>query len=208
MFNLGLPEDNPNIRIGWINGMATTYRRSRQLANHLSMLTKGHNIHGVYNSTCNPIADFGRCVAELLFKIPMDPGYLLHKQWDSFLKDAPAEVRCLQFCFSEGAIQVKNALKTYNQKLRQQIFVVAICPGGYIDPATCGDVLHYRARFYRDPVPYLDVLGMIKEAGKIVTLESHPSAAWFDHDFTSPTYKEYIRAHTENFLQNKGNSIW
>ncbi|KIC75339.1 hypothetical protein DB41_HQ00010, partial [Neochlamydia sp. TUME1] len=56
---------------------------------------------------------------------------------------------------------------------------------------------------WRDPIPYIDVGGLIRSKRDTVTLNSCPGAAFHGHSFQSPTYEEAIDDHISTFLKNK-----
>ena len=107
-------------------------------------------------------------------------------------------------CHSQGAIHVRNALLDYPPEFRERILVVAIAPAAYIYQETCAQVIHYRAKWWRDFVPRFDRAGASRGKNLVVTLGSHPDAAGFDHEFMSPTYKESLRWHITNYIQTQG----
>ena len=132
--------------------------------------------------------------------IATEPVKMIHETWNRvFSKNKNA--RILQICHSQGAINVRNALLSYDPALRLQIDVVAIAPGGYIYSDTCGSVHHYRVPIYRDIVPYLDVAGLIRERHTTTTLKPHKDARWYDHTITSPTYQDVIKDHINKFKE-------
>lgn len=127
----------------------------------------------------------------------------LHCAWDEFFANNSV-AKCFVTCHSQGAIHLKNALLSYPVHLRKRILVVAIAPARYIDPALCGKVVHYRAKWWRDLIPYIfpflfDYDGMKKAEGTIITLESHPDAPLNDHGFGSPTFEDPMETHTRTY---------
>ena len=56
-------------------------------------------------------------------------------------------------------------------------------------------------------MPRLDLAGARRERETIVTLESHSNAAFFDHSFMSPTYKNKLQDHILNFSNSEGQKL-
>ncbi len=205
MFDLGL-QDYPDMGIGFINGIKNSYEEARESASYISDLANGANVHGVYNGSYNSPRDLFGCFLGLNF-IATPPVHYLHQQWDNFFGNSSSDANFLQICQSQGAIHVRNALLDYSPELRERILVVAIAPGGYIYNQTCGQVVHYRVLPFRDLVPYIDLIGMVRERDTTLLLKSHPHSHLHDHNFQSPTYKEALRYRIDNYLQSKGKGI-
>jgi len=151
------------------------------------MPTKPHDIRECYQGLRNYIATA--------------PVRRLHEKWEKFFKRKP-NGRYLQFCHSQGAIHVRNALMTFSQVLCKQIHVVAIAPAAYIDKALCASVRHYVSE--RDFVPLLDWSGRKACFDTITSLKPDKDASWFDHSFTSPTYTDVIRENINKFTKEFG----
>lgn len=187
--DMALPE-LPKGQLGFINGMATKFDSAKDHALYLSKLAGGFNIHAVYNATHSAPIDFLGCAKELYeFRAPA-PVCKLHQNWDSFFSKAGDNELYLQFCHSEGAILIRNALLGYPDHLRKRIIVVAIAPGAYIPKEICYRSIHYVST--RDFVPLFDKTGRRMCQGIIKRLKPHPKAPFLDHDFQSKTYEESI----------------
>ena len=79
--------------------------------------------------------------------------------------------------------------------------VIAVAPGAYVYQETCAQVIHYRnASAWRDFVPRIDQEGAKRSKETIANIQSHPESAFFDHQFQSLTYREYLRERLEMFL--------
>lgn len=100
-----------------------------------------------------------------------------------------------------------NALLDYPPELQKRILVIAIEPGAYIYRETCAKVIHYRAKWYRDLVPRLDIAGAARERCTTITIDSHPDASMNDHDIFSPTYRNDLGAVFRNFIQSQGKKL-
>ncbi len=68
---------------------------------------------------------------------------------------------------------------------------------------TCGSVIHYRAPWWRDLIPWFDQKGAIRERHNVIALDSHPQASLFDHEFMSPTYQKKIKEHIQHFILSR-----
>lgn len=205
LYDLGLPELPDGLEIGFINGMDNPFDTSKGHAMYASKLSGGYNIHCVYNADHGTINNLVECHLGLM-NIATKPVRLLHERWDQFFAKAGPDIGYLQLATSQGMIHTKNALLDYSPELRKRIFVVGIAPGGYVVPGTCGDVMHYKAEWWKDLVPLFDRQGLKRamSAGTITTLKSHPNAPFHDHSFQSPTFREVIHKHCNNYIKNRG----
>lgn len=194
--------DLPRGEVAFINGINHKPPRAIRCGHIISELANKHNIYVVYNPTDGLFGDLRKCYHEL-FKFKMTPPtQKLHEKWNAFFAKAKLSERFLQFCHSQGAIQVRNALMTYPEDLRKRIIVVAIAPGAYISQELCYKVYHYISR--RDIVPYFDRMGLKKCQDTICILTPHKDAAFFDHRFVSPTYRPAIEHHLKRFILTGG----
>lgn len=179
---------------GGINNTAKNYK---EVGKYLRSLGWEYEIYLQINETHNILNDLiecemGRC------NVATNPVKVIHEAWNDIFKKS-ANAKILQICFSQGAINVTNALLSYDTELRQHISVVAIAPGGYIYEKTCDSVSHYRASCLRDPIPYSDIMGARRNNHNTQTLKSHKNADFFDHKFMSPTYTATIKYHIDLF---------
>lgn len=194
--------DLPKLPIGeiaYINGMNHRPERAVRCALLLARMASNHNIYTIYNPTDGLFGDLKKCYHELYrFKIT-PPVEKLHERWDDFFAHAEPYESYLQFCHSQGAIQVRNALFCYPHALRKRIIVVAIAPAAYIPEEYCLSVYHYVSR--RDIVPYFDMRGRKRSASRTIVLTPHPDARFFDHHFLSPTFRDAIQYHLTHYLE-------
>lgn len=204
-YELNFPHLPDDLGIGFINGVGNNFPMSRNSALYLSKLSGGYNIHGVYNATHGSVDLFEYGLG--LNYIATEPVRQLHKMWNSFFEKSSAKARFLMICHSQGTVHVRNALLDYPKELRERILVVAIAPGAYIYRETCLDVFHYRAEWWRDFIPRIDLRGARREKDTIITLSSHPNAPIFDHDFMSPTYQKKLKEHIDNYINSKGGAL-
>lgn len=199
----GAPNLPNELEIGFINGIWNDSKGSKASTQYLSKLTGGYNIHGVYNATHGTGVDGYECIMGLNYTAT-GPVRQLHKMWNSFFEKSTANAKFLMVCHSQGAIHVRNALLDYPHELRERILVVAIAPGAYIYQETCAKVIHYRAEWWRDFVPRFDRTAAKREKDSVVTLDSHPGASSFDHEFMSPTYQERLQHHIRRYIKSQG----
>lgn len=203
---LGLLELPPGLGIGFCNGVWNDHEEALQNLEYIAELAGGFNIHGVYNATHGMLPDLRESFVGLNY-IATDPVRQLHKMWNSFFEKNYGDSKFLMICHSQGAIHVRNALLDYPPELRERILVVAIAPAAYIYQETCADVIHYRAKPWRDFIPRIDILGAMRSRSSIRDLDSHPNAPLFDHRFTSPTYQKVLKNHINNYITNRGIEI-
>lgn len=126
----------------------------------------------------------------------------LHQNWDSFFKNSPDDSIYIQNAHSQGVIQVRNALRSYDPELRKRIHVIAIAPAAYISQKICGSVVHFVSK--RDFVPWFDVPGRILNRKNIKSLDPHPEAELLDHGVLSLTFRDEIEARLLWIRQNHG----
>lgn len=119
----------------------------------------------------------------------------------NFLATAPSHALCLIVAHSEGGINTNNMLKSLCKEFQHHILVLAIAPGGFINKEYCKDVVHYTSS--HDFVCHLDPVGKARNKDNFHILKKHKDASFFDHEFSSPTFKEPLTIHLNNFL-NKG----
>jgi len=202
----GLPDLPNNLGIGFVNGVWNDLKGAQESARYISELSGGYNIHGVHNATHGTGTDIGECELGLR-NIATTPVRLLHEMWNSYFEKSAIDAKFLMIAHSQGVIHTMNALLDYPPNLRERILVVAIAPGGYIYKETCAQVIHYRADPRRDFIPHIDHAGAQRERETIVNLHSHPNAPKFDHVFASPTYRETLDYHIQNYISSEGKEL-
>jgi RHS repeat-associated protein len=190
--------------IGFVNGMLNGLDEAKKTGQYFSDLSGGSRISCVHNDSAGPF-DMIECIFGR-FYIATEPVRLLHQQWDERLKNNP-DATFLQFCHSQGAIHVRNALMSYPKELRDRIFVVAIAPGAYIPHGLCKQVIHYRVEAYRDIVPLTDLWGMIEAWDTTVVLTSLPGEPFQNHSVRNKTYADRIQEHCNNYISTYGKKI-
>lgn len=187
---------------GFTNGMCNTEKQNLSSAEILSKFAGGRQIESTVSPTNSWFHDLFRSFHSLFFCLASNGVFGLHEKWNKHFEQKGADAVWLETCHSEGAINVRNALMSYNPQLRKMIDVVAIAPGCYIDRELCRSVHHYVST--RDFVPWVDLVGRIRNRDTVHVLPAHKDASLWDHDFASPTYREVIKRHVEQHLKNKG----
>lgn len=201
IYHLELPDLSQG-EVAYINGMNHRPERAIRCGRTISNLGGDFNVYVVYNPTHGFWGDLTKCFFELFqFKVTA-PVKKLHEKWNYFFENAPSDAICLQFCHSQGAIQVRNALLCYPPELRKRIDIVAIAPAAYISEDICHRIYHYVSR--RDIVPKIDRSGKKRCENTIVVLTPHPKAAFFDHHFLSPTFRPAIAHHLKQYVNTQG----
>jgi hypothetical protein len=130
------------------------------------------------------------------------PVKLLKQEWEDYFKNCGDDGIIIHYCHSQGAIQTRNALRSLDPELRKRIYVIAVAPAVYIDKDLCGQVVHLVSS--RDPVPWIDFMGRMRNKDTIWVLDRHPDASYFDHCFKSPTYEEQILEWTDFYRKTYG----
>lgn len=189
----------PNGEVTFINGMNHKPDRALRCAQTISDLGGNYNVYVVYNPTNGFWPDLAKCFVELFHYKATEPVRKLHEKWDLFFHTAAPGDKLLQFCHSQGTIQVRNALLRYPPELRKRIIVIAIAPAAYIPEMICYQALHYASR--RDIVPRFDRRGRKWCKDTTIILTPHPKAAFFDHHFLSPTFRPAIHHHLRHYLE-------
>lgn len=92
---------------------------------------------------------------------------------------------------------------------------MSVCPGKIIASGAAADVKNIaNDNPARDPVPNLDriIFGEVGASlyrdirgAKVEYRQSHPDAPRFDHDVTSPTYREDLKRYFNDFENIVGN---
>jgi len=166
----------------------------------LSEMAGGHSVTLTYNPT-NGLMNDSRRYSMSKDYFASKTVIQLQQDWDSFFNNTSPSSRILQNCHSEGAVNVRNALISYDHERRKRIYVLAIAPGAYIDDKYCGRVQHYSSN--RDFVPGLDIDGRSRNRHNTTVLEPHKDASWWDHDFRSPTYEIHMQQEISLFLNSR-----
>ncbi|NGX42582.1 MAG: tRNA nuclease WapA [Chlamydiae bacterium] len=192
----------PNLSIGFINGIWNTLENAKKSASALSKFAGGYQVDLCHNATHGTDTDLVEANMNLK-GVCTTPVKYLHQKWNNFFAGCKGDGHYLEFCHSQGTAHVRNALETYDEDLRKNIRVVAIAPLAYIDPDVCEKVVHYVSE--GDPVPLLDAKNKERVEETIVYLKPHENASWIlDHEFLSDTYEEAQKKQIDDFFDAFG----
>jgi hypothetical protein len=196
--------------IGGVNGIGNNLDSAKGHAKYLSSLGQNVQVDWVHNNSNTIFVD----ALEAVFVNPIyaAPAKLLIENWTKFHEEHKNDpgAKYLQFCHSQGALDVKNGLLKAPKEIRDRIIVVAIAPATVIPKTLCFNSFNYASR--ADPIPFLETnvlfASELEFAPKIaeelrrelIILEKHPDASFPDHEFQSPTYKQKIKEHLEEYL--------
>ena len=207
--------------IAGINGMNTSVQQATNHANYLNRFTPDQSISWVYNNSHGAVADLAEIFTLNYLGISPNTGQLLQENWTAFHeenKDNP-HAKFLQFCHSQGAIHVRNALAGLPEEIRNRVIVVAIAPGAVVPKSLCYESFNYASKY--DIVPHGELAftsafdssetGISKRTemvlelqNQLILLDPHPDAKGLDHDFQSPTFTDIIEKHIKNYIMNNG----
>ena len=212
----------PSCQIGWINGINNTYRESMMSGQYIQSLSGGLAVSGVHNCSHTPIVDLLECV--LLNYNGHSPftAKMVKEDWNAF-HEANANnphAKFLQFCHSQGAIHVKNALEQSLPEIRDRIIVVAIAPAAVVPKEFCFQSFNYVSEkdiVYKfeltDPPSFESltvddvILPTVAEriySDQLIILKAHPEATGIDHAFLSPTYRESMEERLAEYQFHEG----
>ncbi len=191
IYNLpGRPDLPEGAWIGFCNGIRNIPEQATENLIHLSDLSGGYNLHGMYRGSRNTMVDLLGCWMGYQGTVT-DAVRVIHQAWNEQFDKVPDSL-LLHFCTSGGAISTKQALIEYSEERRKNIRVVAIAPADYISRDLCHSVRHYEAHLWRDAIPWIRWKERWKNRDTIKVLPSHPTADLHDHSFQSKTFEESI----------------
>lgn len=208
-------------RIGGINGMKTSPGETQRHTEYIKSFAPDKQIDWVYNRTHGPLVDLAEVFSLNYLGVSPNTAKELHQNWIAFHevnKDNP-HAKYLQFCHSQGAIHVRNALLNLPREICDRIIVVAIAPAAVVTRDLCFQSFNYVSK--KDIVSYGELLHagfldssecgmskcveMVLEARKeLIILEPHPDATGIDHDFESLTFSPKIKDHIADYFLNNG----
>lgn len=192
----GLYDYNPGLlpsfspKIGFVNGMMNDFFSSLESTRYLSKLAGGAPINQIYNASHGLPFDLAACFLNRC-NIATNAVKYLHESWDRYFDSAEENGLYLQICHSQGAIHVNNALKSYDPSKAKRILVLAIAPGEIVSSQLCRKAINYVSLF--DPIPFNDIKGMVNNRNDVRFLMPHSVLKFFDHEFTSPTYRKILK---------------
>ena len=212
---------DPHLKIGSINGINTSMDAAASHANYLAGLASGRSIEGIYNCSHGAAIDLLEVFTLNYSGQSPKTGHDLQDSWNEFHKqnaDRP-NAKYLQFCHSQGAIHVRNALANAPKEIQDRVIVVAIAPAAIVPKEICFRSYNYASK--KDIVPLGELffagafdtkevgsstrVDMVMELRKqLIILDPHPDAVGIDHDFQSPTFKDVIADTINYFIQHNG----
>lgn len=215
--------DLPGMRIGFINGMATSFEGVMEHLEHIKKLAGGISVKGVYNHSNDVPADLSE-----IFLLNY-PGFasitsdLLVKEWMQFHeenKDNP-DVKYLYFAHSQGTILTMIALSNAPPEIRDRVIVVAIGPAVIIPDELCYRSYNYASK--DDPVnlgenivilnafgspqkaEHAEILKKFLENKKrLILLDSDPNDKGIKHDFENGIFVKVIQDHIRDYYHRNG----
>jgi hypothetical protein len=146
---------------------------------------------------------------------------LLQQQWIEFAlahADDPS-AKLLQFCHSQGAIHVRNALANAPQAIRDRLIVVAIAPAAIVPDGLCFESHNYATENDIVPQARLMLLMMLdgpgeemsegvkfalEEQQELIIVRQSPEDLGMGHSFQGKTFNEIIQKHIEDHIECKG----
>lgn len=212
-------ERSLSYQIGGINGINTSLDCAVDYADYIGRLTSGKSIDWVYNNSHGVLADLFLEVPANYSGMSPNTAQILTDNWVCFDQKNQDNLKAkyLQFCHSQGAIHVKNALENAPQEIRERVIVVAIAPAAVIPKKLCFQSTNYASK--KDVVP----LGELIFAGfnepeikqelletawqhhkELILLDPHPDATGIDHDFQSPTFTKIIHGRIIDYINCNG----
>lgn len=209
-------------RIGGTNGINTSFDQANDHAGYLKNFTPNQSIEWVYNHSNGVLADLAEVASMNYLGSSPNTSKLLEENWTAFHeenKDDP-NAKYLQFCHSQGAIHVRNGLLNVPKEIRDRVIVVAIAPGTVVPKELCYRSFNYASK--NDFVPSGEIAfagaldtnefgtsqvleRVLDNHNQLILLDRHPDATGLiDHSFQSPTFKEKIKEHIEDYIMHSG----
>lgn len=187
---------------GYMNGIGNSFEDAMDGARCMSNRARGLEVDLTYQQTLGFRKDVQRYQAAKDHFMVTEAVFQLHDKWDRFFDNNPGKDSLyIQSGHSYGMVTVRNALMTYDVERRQQISVIAIAPGAYVEDKYCRSVVHLESG--RDPVTHLDREGRKRCAHTIRTLKPHRSAGPIDHSVHSETYRTAVAEEIQLLLMQR-----
>ena len=211
----------PHLGIGGINGINISWDEAHSHTKYINQFAPGHSIDWIYNHSHGIIADLAEVFLLNYLGFSPNTGQLLKETWIDFhhRNTNRPNAKYLQFCHSQGAIHVRNALVKLPKEICSRIIVVAIAPAVAVPKELCFQSFNYVCK--NDIIPY----GELCFAGAINPHECKPSDLMKQimkyqeefiflkpnaahnqsmHFFQHPIYAQKIRERIDEYLQNDG----
>ena len=205
--------------LGFINGMNTSLVEGYSHLKYTQRSAGDLASQGVYNHSNGAIGDLFEIFALNYAGIAPITADLLIENWTQFHernKDNP-NAKYLQITHSMGNILAKAALQRAPAEIRERVIILAIAPAVVIPKGLCHKSFHYASKndivHYGEDLHTLSTAGFDDEPGRkelleqlaenkqrLILLDPHPDATGIDHDCESPTFKERIDRHIQDYL--------
>ncbi len=212
----------PHLRIYGINGMNTDLAQAQSHANYVAQFARGISIDWIHNATHGPLIDILEIFTCNYHGHSPNTAKLLQENWINFHethKDNPY-LKLLQFCHSQGAIHVRNALENLPEEIRKRVIVIAIAPAAIIPKESCYDSFMYACKgdlvpmgemfalsLQRDPdtfkAPPEFIENFIAYRDQIIWVDPDPDTT-NAHDFQNPAFIKRIKEHIEDHVKREG----
>ncbi|QVL57783.1 MAG: RHS repeat protein [Simkaniaceae bacterium] len=188
--------------IGFIGGINNSFDEHKSNVKLLSKYAGDLPIHSTYNATHGMVDDIREARMGLNL-IATTPAVLSYERKLNFFGKAPDDSVYFQVAHSQGMIHEVTSQLMMPKEYRDRTVYLGIAPAAYMPRGLCKNAFHYES--IRDVVPYLQkAIGLIgNTANNISILKPHPEAAFFDHSFSSPTFKPQIINKIENYIDEK-----
>ena len=217
--------EHPICQIGFINGMGASFAEVAEeggLCSYLQDLSGGIAINGVYNYSNGNIADVFEVLLMQYLGISPKTAPLLLQTWTEFdaAHQGNLKAKYLQICHSMSAIEVRNALESAPQFIRDRVIVLAIAPAAIVPKELCFYSANYASK--TDLVPegevafgwMLNILGglalstillkALDRRKQLILLDPPEGASGFNHDFPNPIFRTVIREFIQDYLARNG----
>lgn len=208
--------DEDGIGMTFVNGVGNTLKDALASAQLLSDIAGGHKVYLIHNPTYG-VRDSIECGMGLC-GMPTNPVDVLKIQWTEM---ASRYDYILHHCHSQGGLHTLNAGFQTDAAIRGKIYVVGVAPDAYMPQDLFGSAHHFVST--RDIVPQagsfitswspassaildLDTASIYssQDYAPIIHLTPHPNAKWFDHEFSSPTFRDPMKQNIKDFRVQYG----
>ena len=208
-------------KIGLINGINTSFDELYARGEQLSMNSGHYGIEANYNASHGAVVDASEAIF-VNYQGYSAPAKLLIENWQSFAAEhkGDPDAKYLQFCHSQGALHVKNALEHVSREIRDRIIVVAIAPAAVVPKELCHDSFNYASKGHEFVVygevathslvtlipivavtTSVDVVKDIQHLKEIIWVEPAEGSPRHDHAWDSETFVKIIDGHVQRFVK-------
>ena len=188
--------------IGYIGGINNTFEEHRSNVKLLSKYAGDMPVHSTYNATHGTLNDLREAQMGLNL-VATTPAVLSFERKLNFFAKAPENSVYFQVAHSQGMIHEVTSQLMMPKEYRDRTVYLGIAPAAYMPRELCKNAFHYEST--RDIVPHLQkVFGLIgNSADNVSVLKPHFEAPFFDHSFSSPTFRPVIINQVEKYMEGK-----